>query len=66
MKRKIRSKVIDMGMILASYFEKAKASGGLTAQVKLAMLTKMSLANATKAPDSAENIKLFEEAIKQI
>jgi hypothetical protein len=55
-----------MGMILASYFEKAKASGGIAAQVKLAMLTKMALATATKAPDSAENIKVFDEAIKQI
>lgn len=55
-----------MGAILASYFEKAKAAGGIAAQVKLAMLTKMALAAATKAPDSPENIKTFDEALKQI
>ena len=55
-----------MGTILASYFDKAKQAGGIAAQVKLAMLTKMALASATKAPDSAENIKLFDEALKQI
>ena len=55
-----------MGTILASYFDKAKESGGIAAQVKLAMLTKMSLAKATGEPDSPENVKVFDEAIKQI
>ncbi len=55
-----------MGMILASYFDKAKASGGIAAQVKLAMLTKMAKATALQAPDSPDNIKIFDEAIKQI
>ncbi len=55
-----------MGMILVSYFDKAKTAGGIAAQVKLAMLTKMSSATASKAPDSAENIKLFDDALKQI
>ena len=55
-----------MGSILASYFEKAREVGGIAAQVKLAMLTKMALAAATKAPDSPENTKLFDDALKQI
>ena len=55
-----------MGTILASYFDKAKASGGIAAQVKLAMLTKMARAAALQAPDSTENIKIFDEALKQI
>jgi Cu/Ag efflux protein CusF len=55
-----------MGNILISYFEKAKAAGGIAAQVKLAMLTQMSSAAATSAPDSPENIKKFDEAIKKI
>jgi len=55
-----------MGMILASYFDKAREAGGIAAQVKLAMLTKMARAAAQNAPDSAENIKIFDEAIKQI
>jgi len=55
-----------MGAILASYFDKVRETGGITAQVKLAMLTKMAKAAATQAPDSQENIKIFEEAVKQI
>ena len=55
-----------MGNILASYFDKAKTAGGIAAQVKLAMLTKMARATALQAPDSPENIKVFDEAIKQI
>ena len=55
-----------MGSILASYFDKAREAGGITAQVKLAMLTKKAKAAATDAPDSAENIKTFDEALKQI
>lgn len=55
-----------MGAKLAAYFEKVKASGGLSAAIKLAMLTKMSQANATTAPDSLENVKIFEEALKKL
>ena len=55
-----------MGAKLEEYFVKAKAEGGLNAQMKLAMLTKMSPAKAKEAPDSEANIKLFEEAIKKI
>ena len=55
-----------MGTILASYFDKAREAGGIAAQVKLAMLTKMALAAASKAPDSPENIKTFDNAITQI
>jgi hypothetical protein len=55
-----------MGNILASYFDKAKEAGGIAAQVKLAMLTKMAKAAALQALDSPENIKKFDEAIKQI
>ena len=55
-----------MGNILASYFEKAKEAGGIPAQVKLAMLTKMARTAALQAPDSPDNIKKFDEALKQI
>jgi hypothetical protein len=55
-----------MGSILASYFDKAREAGGIAAQVKLAMLTKMAKTAAEAAPDSAENIKTFDEALKQI
>ena len=55
-----------MGAVLTSYFDKAKAAGGLSAQVKFAMLTKMSSDQAAQAADSPENIKLFEEALKKL
>mgnify|MGYP001172899065 CR=1 FL=1 len=55
-----------MGQALNNYFLKAKEKGGLQAQVKLAMITKMSSDDAIQAPDSEENIKLFEDAIKKI
>jgi hypothetical protein len=55
-----------MGTILSGYIAIAKNKVGLMAQVKLAMITKMSLEKAKQAPDSPENIKLFEEAIQKI
>ena len=55
-----------MGDKLSSYYDVAKAKGGLSAQVKLAMLTKMSSTTAKSADDSPENVKLFEDAMKQL
>jgi hypothetical protein len=55
-----------MGAILQSYFDKAKEKGGLNAQVKLAMITKMSSEKAKAEPDSASNIKLFEDALNKL
>ncbi|MFH0870738.1 MAG: hypothetical protein V1866_06820 [archaeon] len=55
-----------MGEILANYFQRAAARGGLNAQVKFAMLTKMSGKKAREAPDSPENIKMFDEAIAKL
>jgi hypothetical protein len=55
-----------MGTVLESYFEKVKVKGGISAAVKLAMITKMSSEQAKAAKDSAENIKLFEDAMNKI
>ncbi|MDW7732962.1 MAG: hypothetical protein SCH66_11105 [Methanolobus sp.] len=55
-----------MGQKLVSYYAAAKAKGGLSAQVKLAAITKMSSAKAEAAPDSPENITLFEKALSMI
>lgn len=55
-----------MGKILSSYFDKAKEKGGISSQVKLAMITKMSSSQAEAAEDSTENIDLFENALSQI
>lgn len=55
-----------MGQKLAAYFEVAKAKGGLSAQIKLAAITKMSAAKAASAEDSNDNIKLFEKAMSML
>lgn len=55
-----------MGQKLVSYFAAAKTKGGLKAQTKLAMITKMSSVAANVAPDSPENIALFEKAMSMI
>jgi hypothetical protein len=55
-----------MGVKLLAYYESAKAKGGVSAQVKLAMITCMSQQKAKENPDSPENIKIFEEAMKKL
>ena len=55
-----------MGAKLEEFFAEAKARGGLNAQMKLAMLTRMSPSKAKEAPDTEENVKLFEEAIRKL
>jgi len=55
-----------MGHKLLSYFEIAKAKGGLKTQMKLAMITKMSSAKAASEEDSPANIAIFEKAISMI
>jgi hypothetical protein len=55
-----------MGAALTAFFDKAKAKGGLAAQVKFAMMTKMSSEQAGQAPDSPDNIRKFEDALAQL
>jgi len=55
-----------MGVKLIEFYEKSKALGGIKAQMRMAILTKMPSNRAKDAPDSGENIKLFEEAFKEL
>ena len=55
-----------MGMKLAEYFDKAQVIAGLSGQVQLAMMTKLSAKKAMLAEDSPENIQMFEKAIAQV
>lgn len=55
-----------MGERLAAYYQKAQEKGGIPAKLKLAMITKMSSAQALSAEDSPENIKVFEQAVTQL
>jgi hypothetical protein len=55
-----------MGEKLQAYFEQANAIVGLQGKIKLAMITKMSARTAVEAPDSPENVKVFEDALAEL
>lgn len=55
-----------MGAKLLEFYETAKSLGGLKAQMRLAMITKLASPVAKLEPDSSENIKKFEDAIVEI
>lgn len=55
-----------MGAKLLTYYEEAKKMGSIKAQMRLAILTKLPSPRAKDALDSAENIKIFEEALKEL
>ena len=55
-----------MGKRLLEYYDKAKKIGGVKAKMRLIMLTLMPTPEASKAPDSPENIRKFEMAIKKL
>lgn len=55
-----------MGQKLIKYYEDIKRIGGLTAQIRLAVITKITGTKAGTVEDSPENIAIFEEAIASI
>lgn len=55
-----------MGAKLVKYYDDAKAMGGLKAQMRLAVLTKMPSQKAESEPDSPDNIGLFEKAMQEL
>ena len=55
-----------MGSKLTNYYEQAKGIGGLKAQMRLAVLSKMSSQKAESEPDTPENIALFEKAMQEL
>ena len=55
-----------MGDKLAKYYDEANAIGGLKAQMRLALLTKMSVKKAESEPDSSDNIDVFEKAMQEL
>lgn len=55
-----------MGQKLLKYYDEAKKIGGLTAQIRLAVITKTPGNKAEAAPDSPENLAKFEQAINEI
>ena len=55
-----------MGAKLKSYYEQVRLLGGTKAEMRLTLLSKMSLIKASDEPDSAENIAIFESALSEI
>lgn len=55
-----------MGQQLLGFYDKIKEKGGMGAQIKLAMLTKISSKKAAELPDDDEHIKTFTTAFKKI
>jgi|GraSoiStandDraft_14_1057315.scaffolds.fasta_scaffold161542_3 hypothetical protein len=55
-----------MGAKLAAYFNQAATIGDFQAKMKLALLTKTTSAKAMEVEDSADNIAIFEAAMKTI
>ena len=55
-----------MGDKIVAYFEKAKAMGGFKGQMRLAVITKISLQKAASEPDTPENLKVVDDAMKEI
>lgn len=55
-----------MAAKLTEFYEQASKEFGISGRMKLAMLTKISSEKAGTEADSPENIKLFEQAMRQL
>lgn len=55
-----------MGEKLRYFYKEAKEKGGLEAQIKLALITKISSVKAYAMADTPENLKIFENAFLKI
>ena len=55
-----------MGQKLMSYYDQAKKMGGLKAQIRMAIITRIPSIRAIDAPDSQENITKFEQALAEL
>jgi hypothetical protein len=55
-----------MAAKLNEFYKQAAQEFGLAGRIKLAMLTKVSSEKAEAAEDSPENIRIFEQAMRQL
>ena len=55
-----------MAAKLTDFYNQAAKEFGLSGRIKLAMLTKIPSEKAGSAEDSPENIRIFEQALKQL
>jgi hypothetical protein len=54
------------GTKLEKYYDEIKRIGGLTAQIRLAIITKIPRTKVTTAEDSDANVAIFEAAVQAI
>ena len=55
-----------MGARLVKFYEQAKAKGGIPGMVKLAAKTRRPSVLLESTPDTPENIRLFEQTMKDL
>jgi hypothetical protein len=55
-----------MGAKLEALYAEADRVGGMKAKVRMAMITKLTTKTAGSAPDSPENIKIFQDALAEV
>lgn len=55
-----------MAAKLNEFYKQAAQEFGLAGRIKLAMLTKISSEKAEAVEDSPENIRIFEQALRQL
>jgi hypothetical protein len=55
-----------MAAKLNEFYKQAAQEFGLPGRIKLAMLTKISSEKAEAAPDSPENLRIFEQAMQKL
>lgn len=55
-----------MGDRLLKYYDFVKGKNGATGAMRLAMLTQIPSTKAGGEPDSPENLRKFQDAVKQI
>lgn len=55
-----------MGNVLAGFFQKAVELGSVKAKMRFVMLTRTTVFDAEKMPDTPDKIKLFENAFKEL
>jgi hypothetical protein len=55
-----------MGDKVLALFDKAKSIGGFKGQMRMAVITKISLQKAASEPDTPDTLRLVEDAFKEI
>jgi hypothetical protein len=55
-----------MAAKLSDFYKQAAQEFGLAGRIKLAMLTKIPSEKAASVEDSPENVRIFEQALKQL